>query len=275
MAHLAWLGVNDNSIRKRWTRHRRKMGNARFLNVVFGCVFGAYLATASAASANLLVNGSFEEPTVPGSSSCGPYSNCLGFNVGDNIAGWTVVGKGGAPGVPVVMSLGSNYTEPDNSGNNATLHFYPVHGAQSLDLTGEGNQGLTNGIKQSVTTIAGDLYELSFFVGNQYDQAPGYAGASSIVLYIDGIAVETLTNPDNTAENVNWMQFVYDFTALTNVTTIAFLNGTGVGNNYAGLDNVVFAPLNITVPEPGTLALFLGGLGALSVLRRRKTGQRA
>jgi len=73
------------------------MGHARLLKVLFGCVFGAYLASAPAASANLLVNGSFEAPAVPGSSACGPYSNCLGFNVGDDIAGWTVVGKGGAP----------------------------------------------------------------------------------------------------------------------------------------------------------------------------------
>jgi len=251
------------------------IGNARFLKTLFAGVLGACLACAPPAWANLLVNGSFEEPTVPGSSACGPYSNCLGFNVGDNIAGWTVVGKGGALGASVVMSLGNNYTEPDDSGNNATLHFYPVHGFQSIDLTGEGNQGLTNGIKQSVTTIAGNLYELSFFVGNQYDQAPGYAGPSSVVLYIDGIAVQTMTNPDNTAENVNWMQFVYDFTAPSNFTTIAFLNGTDVGNNYAGLDNVVFHALTITVPEPGTLALFLGGLGAIAVLRRRKVAHPA
>ena len=253
------------------------MSNARFLKALFVGVFGAWLATAPAARANLLVNGSFEDPIVPGTSACGPYFNCQGFNVGDDIpasGGWHVVGKGGAPGAPVVMLLGSNYTEPDN-GNNATLHFFPVHGNQAIDLTGEGNQGLTNGIKQSVTTIAGNLYELSFFVGHQYDQAPGYAGPSSVVLYINGILIETLTNPNNTPENVNWLQFVYDFAAPTNFTTIAFLNGTDIGNNYAGLDNVVFTPLNIIVPEPGTLPLMLGGLAALSVLRRRKTAQPA
>jgi len=251
------------------------MASKRVLKSLFAGVLGVCLAAAPSAWANLLVNGSFEEPVVPGTSSCGPYSNCLGFNVGDNISGWTVVGKGGAPGASVVMSLGSNYTEPDNSGNNATLHFYPVHGVQAIDLTGEGNQGLTNGIKQSVTTIAGDPYELSFFVGHQYDQAPGYAGASSVVLYINGVAIETLTNPNDTPENVNWLQFVYDFTAPTNFTTIAFLNGTNVGNNYAGLDNVVFHPLNITVPEPGTLALLLAGLGGLTVVRRRKAARPA
>lgn len=251
------------------------MGSTRVMKSLFAGVLGVCLMAAPSAWANLLVNGSFEEPIVPGTSACGPYFNCFGFSVGDDIAGWTVVGKGGAPGVPVVMSLGSNYIEPDNSGNNATLHFYPVHGVQALDLTGEGNQGLTNGIKQSVTTIAGNPYQLSFFVGHQFDQAPGYAGPSSVVLYINGIAIETLTNPNDTAENVNWMQFVYDFTAPTNFTTIAFLNGTPLGNNYAGLDNVVLSALNIIVPEPGTLALMLGGLTALSVLRRRKAAQPA
>jgi len=249
--------------------------SARVMKPLFAGILVACLAAAPSAWANLLVNGSFEEPTVPGTSTCGPYSNCLGFNVGDDIAGWTVIGKGGAPGAAVVMSLGSNYTEPDNSGNNAILHFYPAHGFQALDLTGEGNQGLTNGIKQSVTTIAGNPYQLSFFVGHQYDQAPGYAGPASVVLYIDGIEIETLTNPNDTAENINWMQFIYDFTAPTNFTTIAFLNGTPLGNNYAGLDNVIFTALTITVPEPGTLALFLGGLAILLILRRRKAAQTA
>jgi hypothetical protein len=247
------------------------MSRLRVLQWMFVGVLGGCLAAAPSARANLLVNGSFELPAVPGSSACGPYSNCLGFNVGDDIAGWTVVGKGGAPGASVVMSLGSNYTEPDNSGNNATLHFYPVDGVQALDLTGEGNQGLTNGIKQSVTTLAGNPYQLSFFIGHQYDQAPGYAGPSSLVLYINGIAIETYTNPNDTPENVDWFQFVYDFSAPSNFTTIAFLNGTPVGNNYAGLDNVILTALTVTVPEPGTLAMLLAGLGALSLLRRRKT----
>src|ERR1700687_3029262 len=104
------------------------MSSARVMKALFAGVFGACLAMAPAARANLLVNGSFEDPIVSGGSACGAYFDCLGFNVGDNIAGWTVVGKGGAPGAPVVMLLGSSYTEPDNSGNNATLHFYPVQG---------------------------------------------------------------------------------------------------------------------------------------------------
>ena len=248
------------------------MGNVRLWKALFIGVFGACLAAAPA-RANLLVNGSFEDPIVSGGSACGSYFDCLGFNVGDDISGWTVVGKG-ASGVPVVMLLGSNYAEPDFSGNNATLHFYPVHGIQAIDLTGEGNQGLTNGIKQSLTTIAGNPYQLSLIIGHQYDQAPGYAGPSSVLLYVNGIAIETLTNPNDTAENVNWMQFVYDFAAPTNFTTIAFLNGTGLGNNYAGLDNVILTAPNF-IPEPGTLALFLGGLATLSVLRRRKAAQAA
>src|SRR5215472_2157065 len=112
----------------------------------------------SAAHANLLVNGSFESPPVPSSSlTCGPVFNtaCQGYfspdqpgfpgHPSDDIAGWSVIGKGGASGTAVVMQLGNGYTEPD-FGNGKTLHFSAQNGTQSLDLTGEGNEG-SNGVK--------------------------------------------------------------------------------------------------------------------------------
>jgi hypothetical protein len=46
--------------------------------------------------------------------------------------------------------------------------------------------------------------------------------------------------------------------------------GTYDSANYVGLDTVVVETPDGAVPEPGTLALFAGGLMALSRLRRRK-----
>jgi len=245
-----------------------------FAAAIFALCFGA-----SPATANLLLNGSFESPAVPGSSlTCGAVFNtgCQGYYSPDqpgypggpsDIAGWSVVGKGGAPGVAVILQLGNNYTEINGSGG--ALHFHAQSGNQSLDLTGEGNQGLTNGVKQSVGTSSGVDYRLSFYVGNQDDSAPGYPNPSSIVLYIDGNAVDTFTTSTVTADDVSWRHFHYDFTALSALTTIAFLNGTDIGDNFAGLDHVSLNAIS-TVAEPGTLGLIFSGMAMSLVLRRRK-----
>jgi len=246
---------------------------------LFAAAIFATCVASVPARANLLLNGSFEAPVVPSFSlTCGASFNtgCQGYFSPDqpgypggpsDIAGWSVIGKGGASDVAVVLQLGNNYTETNVVGSS--LYFHAQSGNQSLDLTGEGNQGLTNGVKQSVATGGGLEYRLSFYVGNQDDSAPGYANPSSIVLYIDGNAINTFTTPDNTTDDVSWRHFQYDFTAASALTTIAFLNGTAAGDNYAGLDHVVLSALN-AVPEPRTFGLILSGLAAAFTLRRRK-----
>jgi hypothetical protein len=201
----------------------------------------------------------------------------MGFHNGvagnDNIGGWQLIGKGGVdgngdpiPGAPGTMIvLGSNYTEPDNT-TAQTLYFHPQAGLQSLDLTGEGNQGLTNGIKQSVATTVGLNYILTFWVGHQYSTALGYEGGpGSIALYIDGQLIGPFNNSGNTLEDVNWVPFSYSFQAASDQTVVAFLNNTPYGNNYAGLDNVALT----AVPEPSSLILLGAGLSFLASRARR------
>src|SRR5262245_13213348 len=89
----------------------------------------------SAQASQLLLNPSFETPVI-GASTCSGVANCQGFNVGNSIGGWTVVGPGAAGGAFAVINLTSAFTDPGN-----TDHYTPVDGNQSLDLTGSGNQG--------------------------------------------------------------------------------------------------------------------------------------
>jgi hypothetical protein len=224
---------------------------------------------------NLLTNGGFEDPVVPPGSMCGPYGPCLGFHNGvvgnNNIGGWELIGKGGVdpfgnpiPGAPAtILLLGYDYTEP-NFGTGGTLHFHPQEGRQSVDLTGEGNQGETNGIKQGVGTTSGQEYVLTFWVGHQYPFAPGYLGPGSVALYVDGQLAGTFTNPGITFNDVNWAPFSFQFTAATSQTAIAFVNATPVGNNYAGLDNVSL----VAVPEPASLLVVAAGVVWLASRRR-------
>jgi hypothetical protein len=226
---------------------------------------------------NLLVNGSFEQPIVSTASSCGPYSSCLGFHNGvagnDNIGGWQLIGKGGVdingdpiPGASAtIMVLGSGYTEPFGA-STSTLGFHPQDGLQSVDLTGEGNQGTTNGIKQSVGTTPGAVYDLTFWLGHQDSSAPGYTlGPGSIALYIDGTLARTYDNSFNTPQDVTWRPFSHKFTASSPFTVLAFLNNTSAGNNYAGLDNVSLT----AVPEPCSLLLLGMGITGLAARLRR------
>jgi hypothetical protein len=242
------------------------------------CVFTSTLP-AYADSINLVVNGSFEEPFLPASSQCGPFSNCMGFHNGvagnDNIGGWQLIGKTGIdtngdpiPGAPASsLLLGFNYVEPDGV-SGTTLYFHPQHGVQSVDLTGEGNQGTANGIKQRVSTQPGSDYLLSFWLGHQFPSAPGYTeGPAALAVYIDGEIIGTFVNSSIATEDVAWTPFSYRFRASGPQTVIAFLNGTPVGNNYVGLDNVSISE----APEPTSLLLV--GTGIMCVifrLRRRR-----
>src|SRR5262245_65229005 len=102
---------------------------------------GLFAVPSHADGLNLVVNGSFELPTVSAGSSCGPYTNCMGFHNGvagnDDISGWQLIGKGGIDGqgnpIPgasaTTMVLGFNYTEPDNT-TGQTLNFHPQDGLQ-------------------------------------------------------------------------------------------------------------------------------------------------
>ena len=240
-------------------------------------VGGGFLFPAYANSLNLLVNGSFENPVVPGNSLCGVYPSCIGFHNGvagnDNIGGWQLIGKGGidSNGLPIpdapptIMLLGYNYAEI-NSLTNSTLFFHPQQGLQSVDVTGEGNQGTTNGIKQVVNTSPGAVYNLSFWVGHQYSYAPGFLnGPGALELYIDGQSIGSFLNFGNTVDDVTWQAFQYSFTASSNQTVIAFVNATPVGNNYAGLDNVSL----VSVPEPMSIVLLGLGAAGLSLARRK------
>jgi len=218
-------------------------------------VFGTLVLASSAHAATLLTNGSFESPIVP-------VGNFSSFPVGSSaITGWTVVGPAGTSVSPVSGTFAQN-----------GVAFIAQDGAQWLDLTGF-NINSTEGVSQTVATTVGNLYQLSFFVGNT--TGGGIFGTTSTVnVSLNG--VQSFSDINSTVSPVaqNWQQFTHTFVATSASTTLALLNGDPVSDNNNGLDNVVLLDLGPAVgaiPEPDTYAMLLGGLSLLGfMLRRRK-----
>lgn len=214
----------------------------------------ALMLSSLSASAQV-VNPGFELPVItPGGLGI--------YNGGGNAGGWDVVGT-------QVMLVSNTYTEP-NGVTNGTLLFNAHSGLASMDLTGAGNNGTTAGVQQSIATMIGQNYTLSFWVG----RATGntfYGVASTVDLSIDGGSRVSFTNSNTTADQINWQQFSYGFTASAASTQITFFNGTASsGNNYVGLDDVTLTTSAVVTPEPASVVLLGAGLAGIAGFASRR-----
>lgn len=224
------------------------------------------LGSSPAGAAPVIVNGGFELPVATSGLNCGGIANCQGFNIGDSIGGWTVVGPGPSdPTKTPIVILTNNY-------NEGGYFFQPEQGNQSLDLTGMSNQGL-NGVQQTVATTTGARYALTFWVGHHAQDPSFYNGPAVASLLIDGLPAGTFSNNNAPPPNLlDWEQFTFDFTATGPSTTIALFNAVSdPTQNEVGLDNVSLT----AIPEPGSAALLVAGLGGLFLSRRRAAMRRA
>jgi hypothetical protein len=102
-------------------------------------------------------------------------------------------------------------------------------------------------IDQSFATTPGAGYNLNFWVNDKY-------GASDLVVQWDGTTLLHLDSSYITdSANNGWVNFDFPVTASSGFTDLAF-SGSSVA--AVGLDNV-------SVPDSGSLASFLGSVGGL------------
>jgi hypothetical protein len=208
---------------------------------------GAYLSAITIAQANLLTNGSFESPVVTG----GTFSN---FNSGSVlITGWTVTG----PQVSIV------------SGTFVQGALFPAFdGAQWLDLTGL-NSNTIEGVTQTVATIPGNTYQLSYAIGTT--AASGFGPSSTVNVLINSAAAFSDTTSTANQTIQVWQTFAHTFVASGAFTSLTFLNGDSGADNDNGLDNVVLLDLGVIngnpspVPEPASIVLFIVGVAGLGL----------
>src|SRR4029077_8125613 len=111
--------------------------------------------------------------------------------------------------------------------------FPAEDGQQSVDMTGTSDTA--TGVSQTVTTMPGHTYCLSFWVGNVYDpdNAKSYGTTSTINVLVDGQRFAVAPNEDQ-ATTLSWEPFTSTVVAKGAATTIAFVNGdpTGDSSNF-------------------------------------------
>jgi hypothetical protein len=140
---------------------------------------------------------------------------------------WTVVGQSGWVAIVNEEYTGSDYEYPAKAG------------AQWLDLTGGLDANAQTGVQQSVQTISGQAYELTFSVGNTY----GRGGSSTVNVVICGVTRMVAINFANADPSLTWKTFSLEFVAAGEKTAIAFINGDPAGDAINGLDAVSLTAL--------------------------------
>ena len=210
-------------------------------------------ASAVTAGANIILNGSFETPTVP-------TGNFMNFPVGSaSLQDWSVFGPSGT-----VVSIVSGAFSQNG------VSFPAEDGNQWLDLTGD-NSNSTEGVSQTAATTVGDQYQLSYWIGNT--TGGGIFGTTSTVkVTLNGTPAFSDTNSNVSPTTLNWEQFTHTFVATGTSTTLGFQNGDPAGDNSNGLDVVLIdlgpAPPP-SIPEPASLGLLAMGIGLLAFARRK------
>lgn len=208
--------------------------------VLIGC---CALSLAASATANLIVNGSFETPLVP----VGSFTNYPGGSTA--ITGWTVVGVDSAVTSGTFVQSGITFQAQD--------------GAQWIDMAGVTSNNSTSGVTQTFPTSPGVVYEVAFYVGSARDGV--FFDAATVDLTINGGPRVSYFNPATPSTMLDWKPFSTTFMATGASSTITFQNGSAANNFLSALDNVSVE----AIPEPVSLALVGCAVGAVCLRRKR------
>jgi hypothetical protein len=225
------------------------------------CAAAFSLIYSAPSHANLITNGSFEEPFLT-TQSISQYAG------GDSFSGWSI---SGINSVVISNNIGTAYT---------SAAYWPraQDGTQYLYLNTWGNNNTA--ATQSIGLDGGTTYHLSFYLnglinglGSSFDYSP------SVMVGITGPSQAPLTT--TTAFGTNnrtWTKIDFDFFVaaqgnydLRFATPGIPLLPAGQPYNFITLDHVELTALAAPVPEPETYTMVLAGLGLIgSFARRRK-----
>ncbi len=207
------------------------------MKYLYAVAAAAMVSTPAMAATNIVTNGGFEQPGVTGT--------CCTTSPSDPLPGWTV----GSGNVNVVLG-----TFGSTNGNLA------YEATQYLDLIGQGGSG---SISQSLATVVGQSYKLTFAYA--HNLFPGGTNAASAGFAFGGLT-GTVSHSSGSTNDLDWQIYTGYFTATSTSTNLSFTNLTPtVGNAGVLLDGISVS----AVPEPATWAMMIAGFGLVGGTMRR------
>jgi hypothetical protein len=228
--------------------HRRPFASSL---LIIALMAGTGLDTATA---NLIVNGSFEVPSTPNSI----YTIVLGGEPAG--FGWTVT-KGE---VETFDGLGYDFG-----------YGQPYHGSQILDLNGVA----VGGISQAFATTPGMSYQLTFAYANNWAAtSPTDPATATVRIFdtgsgLDVVSPLAISHGTSAQSNLDWTLATLTFVPTGTSTTLDF-DSTRYSTPTTGifLDAVSVTP----VPEPKSIAAAsAASLAGLALVRRLRQGRGA
>jgi hypothetical protein len=140
-----------------------------------------------------------------------------------NMLGWTVTGTSGLD----LSWIGSN--------NDLGLSA-PV-GGYFINVAGYHNSVPYDGVSQTVQTVPGQTYYVSFEIG--YSATYDAAGLPAVGVTVSGAAGTIVSNNFVASGTAAWQFFQFAFMASSSSTILAFTGTTPVNVHYIGLANVI------------------------------------
>jgi hypothetical protein len=225
---------------------------------------GLFVAGSASAATNLIVNGSFEDTTVTGSTTVGTTTTT-------SMSGWNLVSSGSGTGYSQTVIIQTDgIARPYPTG--AFGEGVPQDNAGGPDPDGAGQYGAyfssdvgTETLTQTIDLAAGK-YNVGF---DAYIPFNGYNNPNdaTFTATVGGFMWESVQLKQTAGQPGVWTHYqgVVDVAPGGGQTTFAF-----AADGYPAVDVVIDRVFATAVPEPASWALMIMGLGAAGVMLRRR-----